>query len=258
MDIDDDEWGEDFLKLMLGEETFSAAAALSYPIDYALSHSNGNTRFNQGIQDQAHAESVSTPSHQTALEKGLNALEAALKQAGPNASLGPYTIPASDMGTLIRKHMGSDKLSKSIKIRDLLRGDNRFVFNSNKEYSTVSLCVKHVGSESASRDVGDVAMSEAMEAIFQAVSKAGQLPGPEAGVIFRKFISERNIKMRDIITQDGRFNFINPVPGGPGAVVLKSEAKAVTGVRPPLPPSPHEPTPSFMREKATPMWKKLR
>ena len=69
------------------------------------------------------------------------------------------------------------------------------------------------------------------------------------------------LKVKDLIIEDGRFEFVHLNPGGtgPASVRLKSLGHPAP---PPPPPSPHPtretmPTSSFLREKATPQWKKL-
>jgi hypothetical protein len=259
--MDDDDWGaEDFLKLMLGEDDFHSitqGGTITAPITTfphappqyaapALHHEPNPSDFHYAAQPSSRSSSLSP------LQLAFNELEQALLQAGPTAPYGPYTILTAPAGAIVRKYVPD----KQIKLKDIIDQDRRFAFHANGVNSTISLQLTPSQENGASDSTN--AVKSAMDALFQAVAALpGErgLDGSAVGLIVRKYVVDKQIKVKDLVQQDGRFVLVhlNDDFTGPISVRLKqSQHPAPEASR-----SFSDPPTDFLRERATPMWKKL-
>lgn len=256
MDSEDEDWGEDFLKLMLGEEEVNLLTR-GPPITTSSLHAHEPAPPTDGFRVETPSSTVSPDiasyaNTTSAIEGALNALETALLEAGPNAINGPYTILSSVAGIVFRQFVPD----KSIKLRDACKNDARFVFHADGVHSTVRLSQGH----SKSGTFGASASTMAMNTLFQAVSDAIQLSGADAGIIVRQFVPNKQVKVKDLITEDGRFEIVRPGLDRTGPISVRLKRDHLQEAPAPPHPAPHErtkPTTYFLRERATPMWKKL-
>lgn len=121
-----DEWGEDFLKLMLGEDHF----ALTRSRDENENGPPITTSPHAGDTVSSAAMQFETPSARDDLPNtssyaiALDAVETALLLAGPKALNGPYTILAFVAAIIIQQHVPD----KSKTLKQIFGQDPRFSF----------------------------------------------------------------------------------------------------------------------------------